>query len=325
MNTIFQLKDKVFSGGTISREEAISLISAPLDELCSAADEIRRRFCGDAFDMCTIINGKSGRCSENCRYCAQSAHYNTSCEEYSLLGTDELVKQALYNYERGVLRYSIVCSGRKLSDSEVDSLCESIRTIKKACPISICVSVGLLDERNFRKLKEAGADRAHNNLESSRRFFPEVCTTHTFDDKISAIKAAQAAGLEVCSGGIMGLGEMMEDRIDLVLAARELGVKSVPVNMLNPIPNTPFEHNKLLTEDEMARIAAIFRFLIPDGQIRLAGGRGLMPDMGKRLFLSGANAAISGDMLTTRGITIDNDMKITGELGYRVRFPEKEN
>ncbi len=325
MNTISQLKDKVLSGGVISRDEALSLISAPLDELCNAADEIRRHFCGDAFDMCTIINGKSGRCSENCRYCAQSAHYNTSCEEYSLLGTDELVKQALYNYERGVLRYSIVCSGRKLSDSEVDSLCESIRAIRKACPISICVSVGLLDERNFRKLKEAGADRAHNNLESSRRFFPEVCTTHTFDDKIAAIKAAQAAELEVCSGGIMGLGETMEDRIDMVLAARELGVRSVPVNMLNPIPNTPFEHNRLLTEDEMARIAAIFRFIIPDGQIRLAGGRGLMPDMGKRLFRSGANAAISGDMLTTRGITIDNDMKITEELGYSVRFAEKEN
>jgi len=324
-NIILQLKRKIFDGESISREEAFALIPAPLDELCSAADEIRRRFCGDAFDMCTIINGKSGRCSENCRYCAQSAHYNTSCEEYSLLGTDELVKQALYNYERGVLRYSIVCSGRRLSNSEVDSLCESIRAIKRACPISICVSVGLLDERSFRKLKEAGADRAHNNLESSRRFFPEVCTTHTFDDKIAAIKAAKAAGLEVCSGGIMGLGETMEDRIDMVLAARELGVKSVPVNMLNPIPNTPFEHNRLLTEDEMARIAAIFRFLIPDGQIRLAGGRGLMSDMGKRLFRSGANAAISGDMLTTRGITIDNDMKITEELGYCVRFVDKEN
>lgn len=325
MNNTNILKNKVLSGHAVSREEAVSLISAPLDELCRAADEIRRHFCGDNFDMCTIINGKSGRCSENCRYCAQSAHYTTSCEEYSLLGTEELVKQALYNYERGVLRYSIVCSGRKLSDSEVDSLCESIRAIKKACPISVCVSVGLLDERNFRKLKEAGADRAHNNLESSRRFFPEVCTTHTFDDKINAINDAKAAGFEVCSGGIMGLGETMEDRIDMVLTVRELGIKSVPVNMLNPIPNTPFEHNEILSEEEMARTVAIFRFIIPDGQIRLAGGRGLMSDMGKQLFQSGANAAISGDMLTTRGITIDNDMKMTSELGYRVRFADKEN
>lgn len=318
-----ELKSKILNGGEITRDEAILLIDAPLGELCEAADEIRERFCGDIFDMCTIINGKSGRCSENCKYCAQSAHYNTRCEEYPLLSAEKIVEGALYNYERGVLRYSIVCSGKRLSESEVDSLCESIRAIKKACPISICVSAGLLDEESFRKLKQAGVDRVHNNLESSRRFFPEVCTTHTFDDKIAAINAAKAAGLEVCSGGIMGLGETFEDRIDMVLEARGLGVRSIPVNLLNPIPNTPFEHNPTLTEEEAARTVAIFRFIIPNGQIRLAGGRGLLGDMGKALFRSGANAAISGDMLTTRGISIDNDMKMCVELGYRIEFAEE--
>ena len=320
MNNICKIKQKVLNGGEITREEAISLIEAPLGELCAAADEIRARFCGNVFDMCTIINGKSGRCSENCKYCAQSAHYNTLCEEYPLLSTEKLVEGALYNYERGVLRYSIVCSGKRLSGSEVYSLCESIRAIKKACPISVCVSAGLLDEANFRKLKDAGVDRVHNNLETSRRFFPEVCTTHSFDDKIAAINAAKAAGLEVCSGGIMGLGETFEDRIDMVLTARELGVKSIPVNLLNPIPNTPFAKNPTLSEEEAARVVAIFRFIIPDGQIRLAGGRGLLSDMGKSLFRSGANAAISGDMLTTRGISIDNDMKMCEKLGYRVEL-----
>ncbi|MBP1564039.1 MAG: biotin synthase BioB [Oscillospiraceae bacterium] len=320
MNNIYELKQKVLNGGEITREEAISLADAPIDELCAAANEIRERFCGDIFDMCTIINGKSGRCSENCKYCAQSAHYNTLCEEYPLLSTEKLVEGALYNYERGVLRYSIVCSGKRLSVSEVDSLCESIRAIKKACPIKVCISAGLLDEASFRKLKDAGVDRVHNNLESSRRFFPEVCTTHSFDDKITAINASKSAGLEVCSGGILGLGEMFEDRIDMVLEARKLGVKSIPVNILNPIPNTPFEKNPVLSEEEAARTVAIFRFLIPDGQIRLAGGRGLLSDMGKSLFRSGANAAISGDMLTTRGISIDNDMKMCDELGYRVEL-----
>ena len=320
MNNICKIKQKVLNGGEITREEAISLIEAPLGELCAAADEIRARFCGNVFDMCTIINGKSGRCSENCKYCAQSAHYNTRCEEYPLLSTEKLVEGALYNYERGVLRYSVVCSGKRLSVSEVDSLCESIRVIKKACPISVCVSAGLLDEANFRKLKDAGVDRVHNNLETSRRFFPEVCTTHSFDDKIAAINAAKAAGLEVCSGGIMGLGETFEDRIDMVLTARELGVKSIPVNLLNPIPNTPFAKNPTLSEEEAARVVAIFRFIIPDGQIRLAGGRGLLSDMGKSLFRSGANAAISGDMLTTRGISIDDDMKMCEKLGYRVEL-----
>lgn len=315
---INELKNKIIDGYHITKNEALELTTANLNDLCQAADEIRRKCCGDDFDICTIINGKSGRCSENCKYCAQSSHYNAKCEVYPLLGKDEIVKQALYNYEKGVLRYSIVCSGKRLSDSEVDSLCESIRSIKQACPISVCVSVGLLDENNFKKLKEAGVSRVHNNLETSRRFFPEVCTTHTFDDKICAINAAKAAGLEVCSGGIMGIGETMEDRIDMAFTLRELGVKSVPVNMLNPIANTPLEHSKIPTEEEMARIVAIFRFILPDAQIRLAGGRGLLKDMGRMLLISGANAAISGDMLTTAGITIENDMKMISELGFNI-------
>lgn len=317
-NTIKELKEKIYGGELITRDEAISLIDAPFEELCDTANEIREKFCSNTFDMCTIINGKSGRCSENCKYCAQSAHYCTSIEEYPLLDTDKILEQALYNHERGVPRYSIVCSGRKLSDSEVDKLCESIREIKKVCPISICVSLGLLDEKNFRKLKDAGVQRVHNNLETSERFFPQICTTHTYADKIAAINAAKAAGLEICSGGIMGLGETMEDRIDMVLQARELGVKSIPVNMLNPIPHTPLENNKVLSTEEMARTTAIFRFIIPDGFIRLAGGRGLMPDKGEKLFCSGANAAITGDMLTTQGITIEKDMFTLDRLGYKV-------
>lgn len=318
--SVAELKNKVIRGELITKDEALTLADAPLKELTKAADEIRRQLCGNTFDICTIINGKSGRCSENCKYCAQSSFYKTCVEEYPLLSTEKIVEQAVHNYEQGVLRYSIVCSGKKLSDSEVDKLCESIKAIKKACPISVCVSLGLLDEENFRKLKNAGADRVHNNLETSRRFFPQVCTTHTFDDKIKAIKAAKSAGLEVCSGGIMGLGETMEDRIDMVLQARELGVRSVPVNMLNPIANTPFENNRILTQEEMQRIVAIFRFVIPDGFIRLAGGRGIMSDKGRSLFTSGANAAISGDMLTTQGITTEKDMQILKELGYEVKL-----
>lgn len=318
--SVAELKNKVIRGELITKDEALTLADAPLKELTKAADEIRRQLCGNTFDICTIINGKSGRCSENCKYCAQSSFYKTCVEEYPLLSTEKIVEQAVHNYEQGVLRYSIVCSGKKLSDSEVDKLCESIKAIKKACPISVCVSLGLLDEENFRKLKNAGADRVHNNLETSRRFFPQVCTTHTFDDKIKAIKAAKSAGLEVCSGGIMGLGETMEDRIDMILQARELGVRSVPVNMLNPIANTPFENNRILTQEEMQRIVAIFRFVIPDGFIRLAGGRGIMSDKGRSLFTSGANAAISGDMLTTQGITTEKDMQILKELGYEVKL-----
>ena len=321
MNFVEELKQKVLAGGKVTREEALELVSVPLEALSQAADELREHFCGDRFDLCTIVNGKCGKCSEDCKYCAQSAHYHTSLEEsYTLLSTEELVKGAAENKRQGVLRYSIVTSGRKLSDREVDQACESIRVIREQVGIEVCVSFGLLGEEAFRKLKEAGASRGHCNLESSRRYFPQVCTTHTYDEKIETLKAAQRAGLSVCSGGILGLGETMEDRIDMVLTARELGVKSVPVNLLNPIPGTPYEHNPILTEDELRRVVAIFRFLIPDGNIRLAGGRGLLEDKGGHCFRSGANAAISGDMLTTAGITVQRDQEMLKGLGYTVRL-----
>lgn len=321
MNLVEKLKSKVLAGGEVTREEALGLMDAPLEALSQAADQLREHFCGDRFDLCTIVNSKCGKCSEDCKYCAQSAHYHTSLEEsYPLLSTEELVKGAAENKRQGVLRYSIVTSGRKLSDREVDQVCESIRAIREQVGIEVCVSFGLLGEEAFRKLKEAGASRVHCNLESSRSYFPHVCTTHTYDEKIETMKAARRAGLSVCSGGIIGLGETMEDRIDMVLTARELGVKSVPVNLLNPIPGTPYEHNPVLTEDELRRVVTIFRFLIPDGNIRLAGGRGLLEDKGARCFCSGANAAISGDMLTTAGITVERDLEMLRKLGYQVRL-----
>ncbi len=321
IGNVVTLKEKVLAGGMMSKEEALTLIDAPIDALTQAADEIRKAMCGNRFDMCTIINGKCGKCSEDCKYCSQSAHYHTNCEaSYPLLGTKALMAQAKNNDARGVLRYSIVTSGKRLSGEEVDQVCESIKAIKAETGIEVCVSFGLLDEAQFRKIKAAGASRVHCNLESSRRFFKEVCTTHTYDEKIETLKAAQRAGLSICSGGIMGLGENMEDRIDMVLTARELGVKSIPVNLLNPIPGTPYEHNRILTNEELCRIVAIFRFLIPDGSIRLAGGRGLLEDKGERCFTSGANAAISGDMLTTAGITVETDLQLLSQLGYEVRL-----
>lgn len=321
MDLVEQLKNKVLARGEVTREEALGLMDAPLEALSQAADQLRKHFCGDRFDLCTIVNGKCGKCSEDCKYCAQSAHYHTGLEEsYPLLSTEELVKGAAENKRQGVLRYSIVTSGRKLSGREVDQVCESIRAIREQVGIEVCVSFGLLGEEAFRKLKEAGASRVHCNLESSRRYFPQVCTTHTYDEKIETMKAARQAGLSVCSGGIIGLGETMEDRIDMVLTARELGVTSVPVNLLNPIPGTPYEHNPILAEDELRRVVAIFRFLISHGNIRLAGGRGLLEDKGARCFCSGANAAISGDMLTTAGITVERDLEMLHNLGYQVRL-----
>ena len=320
MSELHNVRDRVLSGGVVDRPTALWLYDQPLDGLCACADEIRRHFCGNGFDLCTIINAKSGRCPENCKFCAQSARNHTDAKEYPLLSADEIVAHAKENARQGVLRYSIVTSGRRLADGELDHICAAVRRIRAGTPLAVCISGGLLNQAQFARLKDAGVTRVHNNLEASRRFFPFVCTTHTFDDKVAAIHAAQAAGLTVCSGGIMGLGETPADRIDMALTLRELGVKSVPVNLLNPIPGTPFADNPRLTADDLRRIVAVYRFILPDAAIRLAGGRGLLPDKGRSCFLSGANAAISGDMLTTAGITTATDRALLAELGYEVKF-----
>ncbi len=318
--TVREYADYVIEGNYITKEDALLLAEADIDELAFEADRLRKHFCGSTFDMCTIINAKSGKCSENCKYCAQSSHYTTKAEEYPLLSVSDIVSEATHNEKQGVLRFSIVTSGKKLSGPEVDGVCESVRAIKKDAGIEVCASNGLLDEAQFRKLKDAGVTRIHNNLETSRKNFPNICTTHTYDDKIEAIKAAMRAGLNVCSGGIIGMGETIEDRIDMILDIRGLGIRSVPVNILNPIPGTPYEKLERISYEDVIRTVAVFRFVNPKASIRMAGGRGLLPDKGKRAFVSGANAAISGDMLTTAGITVDNDIKMVTELGYEVKL-----
>lgn len=318
MLDINALTKEVMDGKAVSREEALALYDCPLDELCRRADEIRVRFCGDAFDLCAITNAKSGRCTENCRFCAQAACYAAKAASYPLLPPGVIAAQAKASERQGVPRFSLVTSGKRLSEREVDKVCEAVRAVRESTGVSVCVSLGLLNEGQFAKLKAAGVTRVHNNLETSRRHFPAVCTTHTFDDKLAAIRAAQAAGMTVCSGGIMGLGETPEDRIDMALTLRGLGIKSVPVNLLNPIPGTPLERAERLTDDDMRRIVAVYRFILPDAFIRLAGGRGLLTDKGRGCFLSGANAAITGDMLTTAGITAATDRTLLQSLGYEV-------
>ena len=317
---IQQIKNKILNGFQINKEDAMQLISADLDQLSTASNELRQHFCGNAFDICTIINGKNGKCSEDCKFCAQSAHYQVSIEEYPLLDCKSLLKEAIYNRDKGILRYSVVTSGKNLVEDELESVCNSYSKIRKNCDISLCASHGLLSIEQLLKLKNVGVQRYHNNLETSRRNFPNICTTHTYDDKINTIKAAQKAGLEVCSGGIIGLGETMEDRIDMALDIRGLGIKSVPVNILSPIPETPYGKLPVLTADEVRKTVAIFRFILPDAAIRLAGGRNLLADKGRSLFISGANAAISGDMLTTSGIIISDDMRMIQELKFEVKM-----
>lgn len=315
------LKEKVLAGQAITRAEALQLYEAPLEEITAAADSIRRHYCGQRFDICSIVNAKSGRCSENCKFCAQSQFYGTDITTYPLLSSDEIVRQACSNAAQGVGRFSLVTSGRELSEQELEQVCAAVRRIKAETDISVCVSAGLLNEEKFGRLKAAGVTRIHNNLETSENYFPSICTTHKYEAKLASLRAARQAGLEICSGGIMGLGEAPADRIDLALTLRELGVGSVPVNMLNPIAGTPLAGLPRLTCVDMRRIVAVYRFILPAAAIRLAGGRGELADQGRSCFTSGANAAITGDMLTTAGISAAADQKMLRELGYQISKP----
>ena len=301
----------------ISKSEATELLNTDLKVLSYCAEQIRKKFCDSKFDMCSIINGKSGKCSENCKFCAQSAHYKTNIKEYSLFDTNSVFNVAKHNWNKKVKRFSIVTSGKKLTDEEIDLVCKTYEKINKECNIMLCASMGLLTKQQFIKLKKSGVSRYHCNLETSREFFPNICTTHTYDDKINAINIAKKTGFEICSGGIFGMGETFQDRIDMFFELYNLGVKSVPINILNPIKNTPFENNKILSQEEVLRIVAIARFILPDAFIRLAGGRLLFKDKGVSLFSSGANATITGDMLTTNGTSIGEDFNTIKKLGFK--------
>ena len=312
-------KEKIQSGGEIDRPGAEELLKAPLEELCEAANEIREKLNGNTLDTCSILNGKSGLCTENCKYCAQARGHKTGVEEYPLLTVDRIVEEGLQTAEAGVDRFSVVTSGVRVSDAEVDVLCRAYAKIHEQSDIQLCASHGLINYEQFLRLKEAGITRIHNNLETSRRFFPRVCTTHTYDDKIETIRAAQKAGLEICSGGIIGMGEEMSDRLDMAFELRDLGVESIPVNVLMAIPGTPLQDQPLLPEPEILRTIALFRLINPTANIRLAGGRNSMTDCGRLALHTGANASITGNMLTTSGNTVEEDFEMFTKAGFQLR------
>ncbi|MDO5566418.1 MAG: biotin synthase BioB [Planctomycetia bacterium] len=314
---------RLYSGIVLTKRELLSLAETDINDLTQAANRVRAHFCGESVDFCAIVNAKSGRCSENCRYCAQSRFYQVKIDEYPLLSSERIVEEALLHDRNGVGRFSIVTSGRKITPGELIELCRIVETLKEKTSLSICASLGILSSKELQMLKNAGLTRYHHNLETSRRFFASICSTHSYDDRLNTIAAAREAGLEICSGGIIGLGETMEDRIDMAMELRDLEVGSIPINVLNPIAGTPLEHNAVLCRDEVRKTVALYRFILPSAQLRLAGGRVLFDDKGKLFFLAGANAAITGSMLTTSGISIDEDRKMITELGLKVQHEQR--
>ena len=294
-------------------------LTCGLKELCEGADRIREHFIGDKVDLCSIINGRSGKCPEDCKYCAQSAHNHTKCEIYDFLPEEKIVDACKLNESEGVDRFSIVTAGRALSGEEFEKAIHAYETMHAECKIDLCASMGFLNAEQLHRLHEAGVTSYHHNIETSRRNFPNICTTHTYEQKIETLKLVKEEGMCACSGGIIGMGETWEDRLDMAISLAELGIDSIPINALMPIEGTPLENQPQLTEDEILRTIAFFRYINPEANIRLAAGRALLTNDGELAFQSGASATITGNMLTTAACaTIRSDKQMLKDLGRDV-------
>lgn len=308
--------ERIIGGERLSRQDDLGwFANCDLDELQRGADAIRRHYLGDAVDLCTIVNARSGLCGEDCRYCAQSSWWHTSCEVYGLMDAGQILEQGLSNQREGVDRFAIVTSGRTVEGGDFERALEAVGRMHDELRIGLCASLGTLTREQLVRLRLAGVTRYHHNIETSRRYFPLICTTHTFNDRLRTIRDAAGAGLEVCSGGIIGMGENWEDRADMAFTLFELGVLSIPLNVLIAIPGTPLQEVTPLPAEEILRCIAMFRYMNPEAHVRMAGGRSLLPGQGRAAFEFGASAAITGNMLTTTSSSIRGDREMLERMG----------
>lgn len=313
---------KKYINEDITKKEALELVNLKGNELLnlfSVANEIRDKYCGDILETCTITNAKSGKCSENCKFCAQSSWYNTNIKSYPLKNKDILKKEFELSQKNGNARFGIVASGRKmeLGTDEFNTILEFIKeTLDKNKNAYICCSLGLLGEKEMKALKKAGAKRYHCNIQTSPDTYSIYsATTHSFEDRINTIKNAKKVGLEVCSGGIIGMGENWNDRINMAFALKELDVNGIPINILNPIKNTPHGELKTLSAIEILKTIAIFRIILKNKNIKIAAGReNIFKDFMGSGFLSGANGMLIGGYLTVKGRGIEEDTNFIKDI-----------
>ena len=316
-----ELAQRTLAGGRITRAEALAVLHSGDDELLevlAAAFEIRRRHFGRTVNLHVIQNAKSGLCTEDCAFCSQSAVAESGIAQYALQSADEIAEGARWAKARGALRYCIVASGRGPADAEVDRLCDTVRRIKGETDIQICTSLGLLTPDQARRLAAAGVDRYNHNLETSERHYPAICATHSWQDRVRTIGTAREAGLEICCGGLIGMGESDEDRADLALSLRNLGADSIPVNLLDPRAGTPLEGRLRLTPRDGLRVLAMFRFVNPATEIRIAGGREAVLGHLQPLALYPANSIFTEGYLTTPGQGWQRDMDLLRDAGFEV-------
>lgn len=312
---ITKLKNKVLSGEVINFEEALELSqNEDLEGLIKAAKEIKLKFNNNKVNLCTIINAKSGKCSEDCRYCAQSAHHKTNVNKYELIDSQKIIEDAKEKERQGADSFSIVTSGKALKGKDFNRVIEVIKTLKRETDLKVCGSFGVISHEKFSRLKEAGLEHYHHNLQTSKSYFNSIITTHSYEDRINTIKNAKKAGVGVCAGGIFGMGESPKDRIEMALELRGLNVDNVPINILVPVKGTALEKVKVLQHDEILKYIAIYRFILPKTNLVFGAGRQYIRGKEIEVFDAGITSIITGTLLTIDGCEIEKDKNMVDSL-----------
>ena len=309
-------------GQSISSDKALQLESfthEELDYLFIGTDRIRDKFKGEDVKICSIVNAKSGRCVEDCSFCAQSSSFQTDAPETELMSVEEMVAAAKEAEAFGANEFSIVASGTKMDDrKELDKVIAAVRRIKAETKLETCCSLGLMELDDLKELKAAGLDRCHHNLETAASFFNKIVTTHTYEDEVKAVQNAKEAGLQVCVGGIFGMGETFAQRVELAFSIRELGTQSLPINFLKPIDGTGLDHLETIEYYDALKTIALLRLVLPKIDLFVCGGREeVMTDKQEQLFSAGANGILGGNYLTTKGQDPKRDIEMIQSLGLR--------
>lgn len=316
---LIDLEEKAISKTGIDEDDGLFILNYPEErfyDLIASANRIRQTFKGNRIRLCSIINAKSGLCPEDCAFCAQSSRYNTGVKRYPLLDKNTITDSAIAAIKHGAGEFSIVTSGKGISRGrEFETIIAAIKEIGKRTPLETCTSPGILDEDMLVELKEAGLHSYHHNLETARSFFPNICTTHDYDEDVNTVRKAKELGFHVCSGGIFGMGESRAQRIELAMTLRELDVDSIPINFLNPRPGTPLEGADFLTPVECLKIIVAYRFILPNKDIIVCGGREVnLRDLQSLIFAAGANGVMIGNYLTTPGREPEEDLRMIKDL-----------
>ncbi|OGP94106.1 MAG: biotin synthase BioB [Deltaproteobacteria bacterium RBG_16_47_11] len=320
---IRKIGEKVLEGEDVGMKEVLPLLGTKgpdILDLAAVANRVKAEFNGNEIDLCSLLNVKSGRCSEDCVFCAQSGHYKTEAPVYPLMDMDRIVEEAREAQMKGTGRFCLITSGRELNDKEFETILRALGRIRKETTLDLDCSLGTLSEERAESLKKVGITRYNHNIETSESHFPQICSTHSFGDRVKTIGVLKDRGFSICCGGIIGLGESPQQRLELAFSLRQLGIDCIPFNILNPRPGTPLEHSESVPPMEIIKTIALFRLILPKGTIKIAGGREAnLRDLQCLALLAGANGLILGNYLTTLGRSAEDDLTMIRDLGLTIK------